>query len=60
MGHYLRRELMVQVWYPAKKGASSSRAPYIQDSDAVTTALARLLNFPGFSLNHLRRRVEAA
>jgi len=56
----MRRELMVQVWYPAKKGASSSRAPYIQDSDAVTTALARLLNFPGFSLNHLRQRVEAA
>ena len=48
------RELIAQVWYPAKQGASSSRAPYLQDSGTVTVALARLLNLPGFSLNHLR------
>ncbi|CUB10971.1 isoform II [Bacillus cereus] len=48
------RDLMVQVWYPAKKSSSSSSAPYLQDSDAVTTALARLHNFPEFSLRHLK------
>jgi predicted dienelactone hydrolase len=49
-----RRELMVQVWYPAKKGTSSSHTPYIQDADAVATALARLHHFPDFSLQHLK------
>ena len=49
-----RRELMVQVWYPAKKGSSSSHAPYVQDADAVTTALARLHNLPDFSLQYLK------
>jgi predicted dienelactone hydrolase len=50
----MRRELMVQVWYPARKGSSSSHAPYIQDADAVTTALTRLHNFPDFSLHYLK------
>ena len=49
-----RRELMVQIWYPAKQGLSASPAPYLQDADAVTTALARLHNFPGFALKHLK------
>lgn len=48
------RDLMAQVWYPAKKGSSSSHAPYLQDSEAVATALARLHNFPEFSLRHLK------
>lgn len=34
-----RRELMVQVWYPAEAGASSTPAPYMQEADAVTAAL---------------------
>jgi predicted dienelactone hydrolase len=49
-----RRELMAQVWYPAKKGSSSSHTLYIPDADAVTTALARLHNFPDFSFKHLK------
>jgi len=49
-----RRELIVQIWYPAKKEASSHYAPYIQDSDAVAAAMARLHNFPAFSLKHLK------
>lgn len=49
-----RRELMVQIWYPANKESSSPKVPYIQDSDFVTTALARLHNFPDFSLTHLK------
>jgi hypothetical protein len=47
-----RRELMVQIWYPAKQGVSSSPAPYLQDADAVTSALARLHKFPDFALKH--------
>ena len=49
-----RRELIVQIWYPARKASSSPQAPYIQDSDPVAAALARLHNFPDFSLKHLK------
>jgi pimeloyl-ACP methyl ester carboxylesterase len=48
------RELMAQVWYPAKKSPSSSYARYIQDPDAVTTALAKLHHFPDSSLSYLK------
>ncbi len=50
----VHRELMAQIWYPARKGSRSSRAPYIRDSDAVAAAVARIHNFPGFSLQQLR------
>ncbi len=49
-----QRELMVQVWFPAKQGSSSSPVSYLQDADAVTTALARLHNFPDFTLKHFK------
>ena len=49
-----RRELMVQIWYPAKNDSSSPRALYIQDADVVASALAQLHNFPDFSLKHLK------
>jgi predicted dienelactone hydrolase len=49
-----RRELMVQIWYPANKESSSPKVLYIQDSDIVTPALVRLHNFPDFSLTHLK------
>ena len=45
---------MAQMWYPAKLGSSSSHTPYIQDSDTVATAMARLHHFPDFSLKHLK------
>jgi len=50
----MRRELMVQVWYPARKGSSSSHAPYLPDADAVTTAEARIHHLPDFSLQYLK------
>lgn len=50
----LRRELMTQVWYPARRGASSSRAPYLPDADIVAAALARQHNFPDFAFQHLK------
>ncbi len=48
------RELMAQVWYPAKNEPSAPRAPYIQDADAVTPAIGRLLHLPGFVFSHLK------
>ena len=48
------RELMVQIWYPAKADASARRAPYIQDADAVALALARIHHKPSFVFGHLK------
>ncbi len=47
------RELMVQIWYPAKGDPSSPRAPYVQDPGALAP-LARLLKLPDFSFGHLQ------
>jgi hypothetical protein len=49
-----RRELMVQIWYPAKQDSSFPRAPWIQDADAFAPALARFLNLPDFTFGHLK------
>ena len=49
-----RRELMVQIWYPAKGGTSSSRAAYVQDAGALSPALARLVHAPGFTFAHFQ------
>ncbi len=48
------RELMAQVWYPAKKELSVHRAPYIQNPDAMTPAIGRLLHMPEFVFSHLK------
>lgn len=47
-----RRELMVQVWYPARRVAGAKQAPYIEDGAALAP-LARLLGLPGFIFEHL-------
>jgi predicted dienelactone hydrolase len=47
------RELMAQVWYPAKN-VPAARAPYIEDADTVTPALARLTHLPGFLFTHFK------
>lgn len=47
------RELMVQVWYPAKPVAGEP-SPYIPDADTVIPALARIFGLPSLALNHLR------
>jgi predicted dienelactone hydrolase len=48
------RELIAQVWYPAKKEPSAPRAPYIQDAEVVTPAIGRLLHLPGFVFSYLK------
>ncbi len=50
----VHRELMVQIWYPAKRGSSSPHAPYIQDAKVVAPALARLFHLPEFTFDHLK------
>src|SRR5215211_2320042 len=49
-----RRELMVQIWYPAREDPSSPRAPWVQDADALTADLARVRHLPGFTFGHLK------
>lgn len=48
------RELMVQIWYPAKSASSSTRAHYVQDADALAAALARLKHVPPFLFGQLK------
>ncbi len=47
------RELMVQVWYPAKNVPSAPRAPYVQNPQALASS-ARLLHLPEFIFGHLK------
>lgn len=47
-----RRQLMVQIWYPAEPVAGARRLAYIEDG-ATLAPLARLLGLPGFIFGHL-------
>ncbi|HSJ54419.1 MAG TPA: carboxylic ester hydrolase, partial [Anaerolineae bacterium] len=49
-----RRELMAQVWYPARGASSSPRAPYVQDAAALAPTLARLAHLPEFVFGHFQ------
>lgn len=52
-----KRELMVQIWYPAKSTKSMATAttiPFIDNADVALPALAQVLQIPGFVLEHLR------
>jgi hypothetical protein len=45
-----RRELMVQLWYPATPDPAAPRAPYVRDADALAPALTPL---PELTPQHL-------
>ena len=45
------RELMAQVWYPARRDQSGRRAPYV--SGISFAPVARLVHMPAFFLDHL-------
>lgn len=47
------RELMVQIWYPAKDEPSTQRAPYMEHPEGLVT-LTKLARMPGFVFNHFR------
>ena len=49
-----RRELMVQVWYPARADPSSRRAAYLANADTVTAAFARVQDQPAFLFGHIK------
>ncbi|SDQ32478.1 alpha/beta hydrolase family protein [Thermostaphylospora chromogena] len=49
-----RRELMVQIWYPAQPDPSAPRAPYVSDPEPLT-AVSRLAGMPGFTFQYLRQ-----
>lgn len=49
-----QRELMAQIWYPARKESSSSHAPYVADAAEVMHAQAQLHRYPDFALQHLQ------
>ncbi len=49
-----RRELMAQIWYPAKANQSAARATYMPDAEAVTTAIARIHDKPAFLFRHFK------
>jgi len=48
-----RRELMVQLWYPAAPSPNLRRAPYVV-SGRTFAPLARLLHLPKFFFSHLQ------
>jgi hypothetical protein len=50
-----RRELVVQVWYPATEVPSYPRAPYMTDADAVTAAFARIHHLPTVLFKHFKQ-----
>ena len=49
-----RRELMAQIWYPAKADPVAPRAPYSQDVAALTSAFARLHRKPEFLFGNVQ------
>ncbi len=49
-----RRQLMVQVWYPAQAHPPAQRAAYMADAGTVTAAFARVQDKPAFLFGHLK------
>ena len=49
-----RRQLMVQIWYPALAISSAHRAAYTPDADVVTAAFARVQDKPAFLFTQFR------
>ena len=56
-----RRELMVQLWYPAPPDPAAPRAPYVRDADALAPALTPLPELTPQHLNDVTTNaIEAA
>jgi len=50
----IRREVMMQVFYPADPADGAETGPWIEDLDAVGSGLASYLDLPSFSFDHLK------
>ncbi len=48
-----KREIMMQVWYPAEADAEGETAVYLDDLDVVGAVLAERLDLPAFLLDHV-------
>lgn len=48
-----KREIAVQVWYPTVPGPDAKLASWIRQAAKFAPVLAKFLNLPAFSLNHL-------
>ena len=53
-GPSLRRQLMVQIWYPARANPSASHGAYLPDADAVMAAFARIHGKPALVFGHFK------
>ncbi|MGB8645187.1 MAG: hypothetical protein WCF84_08110 [Anaerolineae bacterium] len=49
-----RRELMVQIWYPAQPPSDARTIPLLDNFDVALPAFANFLKMPPFALDHLR------
>ena len=49
-----RRQVMVQIWYPAQAHSPGPPAAYMPDADAVTAAFARIHDKPAFVFGHFK------
>ena len=49
-----KRELMVQIWYPAQPTADVKTIPFLDNFDVALPAFANFLKLPKFTLDHLR------
>ena len=49
-----RRELVVQVWYPAEREASARRAPYLPDAEPLAAVLAQTHHQPQILFRSLK------
>ena len=49
-----KREVMVQIWYPAQPAAAATPLPLLDHADVALPMLAQSLGLPPFALDHLR------
>lgn len=49
-----QRELVVQIWYPARKDRSSPRAHYVPEAALVTAAFAQIHRQPEWLFRHFK------
>ncbi|AEY66833.1 isoform II [Clostridium sp. BNL1100] len=49
-----KRELMVQVWYPAENSDNMKRAPYIKDFSEISKGIEKSNGIPSVLFSHLK------
>ena len=50
---HAKREVMVQIWYPAQPNAAAQPMPLMDHFDVALPTLAQSLGLPSFTLDHL-------